>query len=1095
VSAGPSRSDGDRASWQRVVVDGLEARGHVTRHRGGDHVEFRCPAHDDSKPSGTADYDAANGATLIRCHQGCATADVLAAIGCTLADLFDQPPAGPSRPPLAAAAPICQHRLHIEDRHPYRRADGTVVNTVIRKRCSLCKTKDVRPARPWPVSDRILYRLPGVLAAIADGATIWVHEGEGCADAWAEAGHVSTTNPFGAGKWLDSYTESLRGARQIVIVADNDLPGYRHAADVAARLTAAGIPVTVVRAATSTHKADIVDHIAAGGTAETLTAVDPAAIAAQLAGDTAADSSDDDGRLSLALPATVHVPAGQRIPVDPLALPASLSLLDSRRYDGGEWPYIVPGLLPVGLVLICGRPGGGKTTISAQLEHCVATGLPIAGYQPETPGRCLIIDYEGGPLLAINQSLRIAPWGELPTDYTGDPDEMIAVRTRWPGATFGERCTELEKAMRDAAHEGRPYRYVRIDTMRAFMGAPPQGMNSYQWDADCLIRVNALAREMAATIVVIHHPNKSGEISGSVGVEGSCSAAYMLQRKAGETEGILKCIKNRVGPEISYAVEYNLRAGIWEFSDSITTAQAANTGIKRAIIDYLTGHGPSAGPDIRAGLPGTRDRTVRDMLTRLRADGWITRSDDGLWRLAAMPTPDTPSQPTGPPAAAAPHPADQPQPRKQYPLGCCTVCRTPMTVVMPGQTTHPLCDPDPAPGPAAAPPAAAGQPAGHDGQATADGTGQARDGSAPETCPVCGELVTVADTHPECGERQDRAARWPGVKVMTDGIGKSRMKPLPWIPPADHAAARPGMDNRDMPQWQAAAQVDIGAFRWRLPSLGELDPDALVSTLDRTASYPASCSSVPVAPNVLRPVQLDGDPKEAGLAGVAEVNPAEWMLENLPHPLGRQAVPGQPLIIPSGSLEELWALHRQGLIGEPQVTRAWMGRRNTSLFEPFYKAVRAARAEHAGDPAMTGAVKTASSIAIRLLYPRQAKSPWWRPDWYGAIVGQAMWRHWIRARQAVDAGAVLVYLGSVDEAAYLIPPGVTDPAAWAPEPYKVDPAGQQFGSVKHKPVPFRLSRADLSGIDPARIRPNPNRDGYVEVSGPLPLRLWQERAW
>jgi hypothetical protein len=1080
---GPRRG-ADRASWQRVVIDGLEAGGYVSRRAGADKIEFHCPVpdHEDAKPSGTARYDAASRSTLIKCHGGCATPDVLAAIGCTEADLYDYPPERPDKAPEPPRR--CRHKLHIESRHPYPREDGELVNTVIRKRCSLCKVKDVRPARPWPEADRILYRLPEVIQAVRDGETIWVHEGEPCADALAALGYVSTTNPFGADKWLDRYTGTLRGARRVVIVADNDVPGYRHAADVARQLTAAGIPaVEVVRAAVDQPKADIVDHLAAGGTAQTLIPVDPAAMLAQLEG---TGQGEADARPLLELADTVRVPDGQRIPIDPLQLPASISLLDARRYDPGDWPHIVPGLLPVGLVLIYGRPGVAKTTLSAQLEHCIATGTPVAGYRPDQAGRCLVIDYEGGPMLAIGQSLRIAPFGELPTDATGDPDETISVRTQWPGETFAERYTELEKCLRDASHEGRPYRLVRIDTMRAFMGPPPMGGNAYQWDSDCLIRLNALARELHTAIVVIHHPNKSGEVSGSVGIEGSCTAAYRLERRAGESEGLLRCTKNRVGAERSYAVEFDMRAGTWAFTDEITAAQAANTGIKRQIIDYLTGHGPATGPDIRAALPGARDRTVRDMLTRLRADGWIDRTPDGLWVLAAAPGPEPAAPPPAQTAATDDQPPGQPQPRKRYPVGTCAACGTPMTIIMAGQTMHPLCEPEgPAPDPGPPEPAPAPAPA--------PAAPPEPDGSAADICGVCGEPRTNADTHPDCDERETSDARWPGMTVMREAFRTSRMKPMPWIPPAGHPAAKPGMQTRDLPQWRAAEQTDIGAFKWTRPGLiEEFGPDRLVLVLDRNASYPSACSSVPLAPNVLRPVTLEGDPKAQGLAGIARVIVPEWPRADLPHPLGRNAIPGEALVIPSGTLEELWVLHRQGLISEPQVTGAFMGRRNTSLLEPFYKAVRQARAEYAGDQAMTIAIKRSSSITVRLLYPISAKSPWWRPDWYGALVGQAMMRHWIRARQAVDAGAVLCGLDSTDEAAYLVPDGA-DPETWAPEPYKVDKSGRQFGAVKPKPVTVHPDQVGLSGIDPGRIRPAPRGKGWVEVTGPVPLRIWKAR--
>jgi hypothetical protein len=1112
----PPRAGGDRASWQRVVVDGLEARGFLAALR-GDHAEFRCPVHgEDRKPSGTADYDPAEGKTLICCHAGCNAEDVLSAVGCTLADLYDHPAARPDPVPAAARCGHDWAQIPPESTHPYRRADGTTANTVTRKRCPRCAVKDVRPRRPWPAAERILYRLPEVLAAAGLGGTVFIVEGEKCADAVVEQlGQPATTNPFGAGKWQDSYTPALRGAHA-VIIADNDIAGYEHAADVAGRLEAAGIPHEVYRGMVDEPKADIVNHLAAGGGLAELVEIDPAAELARLRGQQPGRGPDageppaGEDRPRLELRPGAYVPDGQRIPVDPLELPADISLLDARRFDPGEWPHVVPMILPVGLILIYGRPGVAKTTLSAQLEHCIATGLAVAGYAPEAPGRALVIDFEGGPMLAISQSLRIAPWGSLASDSAGDPDTLISIRTAWPGQTFSERAGELEKTLRDAAHEGRPFKLVRIDTMRAFMGSAPLGVNSYQWDADCLIRLNALAREMSCAIVVIHHPNKSGEVSGSVGIEGSCTAAYRLERKAGESEGLLRCTKNRVGPEMNWAVAFSPESGTWQFSDEITAAQAANTGVKRAIIDHLTEHGPTAGAEIRGALAATaRDRTVRDMLTRLAHDGWIIRTSDGLWMLApgpAAPPAVLAARPEPATAAARPEPAARTAGGRRHPVGTCAACGTPMTVLEPGQRYHPMCAPDPAPEPAppAEPAAAARQDELPADELPADEPGRQDDEpgpfdhAGPDTCPVCGEPVTNADQHPDCVVTPDGpVARWGGTAAMRSSIKASRMKPIPWIPPAGHPSAKPGMQTRDMPAWRAAEQVDIGAFKWQRPGLDKVDGERLVLTVDRNMSYPSACSSVPVAPNTLRPVDLEGDPKDAKLAGVVRIIVPEWPRADLPHPLGRNAVPGQPLVIPSGTLEVLWALHRDELIGEPEVTGAFMGRRNTSLFEPFYKAVVAAREEHASDPDMTLAVKRSSSIAVRLLFPQDAKSAWWRPDWYGALVGQAMIRHWIRARQTVDGdtkrgikgGAELIALGSVDEAAFLIPEDA-DPATWLPWPYEL---GTGPGLVKRKPITVRRAVGGLDAIDPARLAPVPRGDDYTAVSGPVPLKIWRKR--
>ena len=73
----------------------------------------------------------------------------------------------------------------------------------------------------------VLYRLPEVLAAVTAGEAVWVAEGEKDADALTHAGVTATTNPRGAGKWRPAYTDTLRGAAGVIVVADRDEQGPR----------------------------------------------------------------------------------------------------------------------------------------------------------------------------------------------------------------------------------------------------------------------------------------------------------------------------------------------------------------------------------------------------------------------------------------------------------------------------------------------------------------------------------------------------------------------------------------------------------------------------------------------------------------------------------------------------------------------------------------------------------------------------------------------------------------------------------------------------------------------------------------------------
>ncbi len=110
-------------------------------------------------------------------------------------------------------------------------------------KAAICFSNVVRPAKPkdfWQRRPdgkggwinnlqgvrRVLYRLPDVKSA----QTVCVAEGEKDADNLAKLGFVATTNPLGAGKWRDAYSETLRGKDVIVFgdVGDDDGAGEKH---------------------------------------------------------------------------------------------------------------------------------------------------------------------------------------------------------------------------------------------------------------------------------------------------------------------------------------------------------------------------------------------------------------------------------------------------------------------------------------------------------------------------------------------------------------------------------------------------------------------------------------------------------------------------------------------------------------------------------------------------------------------------------------------------------------------------------------------------------------------------------------------------
>lgn len=693
--------------------------------------------------------------------------------------------------------------------------------------------------------------------------------------------------------------------------------------------------------------------------------------------------------------------SGQVQTIDPRQLPSSFTISQARAADLGEHPRLLDGFLYVGLTVIFSEPGLGKSMLQAAVEEHLAYGRPFGPWMPEHAHRCLVLDFEGDMRLASERSLTNTPWGLLPSDHGRPMPADIEYETEFPGDGFFGRLGALEQRLEMARQQGQPYSYVRVDTLRMFLGAKPHGVNAYEWDAACLQRLNRLALSYNLALVLVHHTNKAGEVSGSTGVAGSAVCVAQLKRNPdNDDECLLVSHKVRVDAPFRYPVVMDDR-GRWEFTEDLTPTQAAVSGIKRAVVDLLTSRGPRTMADIKEALPDLKPAALKTALRRLR-DEYVVTYRHGAWRFTQERIEEHPN---------------------------CISCGSAMEVYEAGQRMHPTCQPD------------------EQERATA-----AKWLGLPTIPAPAGPVSETAREHPdEREENEDQeeedehpeAQKFPAIRELKAAIDRSRMKPVKVIEKV----------KRENRPWSLVTEQMDGHFRSRQWS-GELPEDCEHVTLfDRNGSYMSACSSVPVAPNILThtgPLEVTDRKNRAGIVQILNF---EWTRTDIPHPLGRtveKVAPGEPVWITTSHLEFLdqWAAKRdrngKQIVPVVTVVDSWTGVRNTSLFEPYYKWSKIVREATTGEDRIQA--KRAMSRALRLLHPKQARSPFWRPDWHKAILAQAAIRHWIKAYQAVEQGAVLLGIGVVDEVAFAVPAG-EDPTLWVPPGYKL---GQGYGEVKHK---------------------------------------------
>ena len=203
---------------------------HVRRSGAG--WQARCPAHEDRTPSLTIS-EGDDGRTLVHCHAGCTTEDIVAAVGLTLRDLF-----------VGTGLRSTTSRV-ITAIYPYTDEQGAVLYEVLRY-----APKKFHQRRPdghgawiWKLTDvrRVLFGLP----ALQGQRIVYIAEGEKDVLALRALGLVATTNAGGAGQWRDDYSTQLHaaGVESVVILPDNDTPGQAHAVAVARSCHAVGLRV------------------------------------------------------------------------------------------------------------------------------------------------------------------------------------------------------------------------------------------------------------------------------------------------------------------------------------------------------------------------------------------------------------------------------------------------------------------------------------------------------------------------------------------------------------------------------------------------------------------------------------------------------------------------------------------------------------------------------------------------------------------------------------------------------------------------------------------------------------------------------------
>ena len=436
------------SAYDRVIA-ALQARG--SRHSGQD---WQCPGplHHNGDRSPGLGVKQGDGRVLLLCQTGCATEDVVRALGLEMRDLFDE-----------SSAP----KAKIIGFYTYQDENGSELFQVVRYEPKAFKQRRRGTTGEWiwKLGDvrRVPYRLPQLVAAPID-AVVYVAEGEKDVVSIVRVGGVATCSPGGAStngqrpKWRDEYSQFFKG-RRVVVVADKDSAGYAHARATARSIESVGSPASVALVEPAKGK-DATDHLDAGLGLEDFVRVELEESEAQSV------TESDDLLVSVA-----------SIPME------NATFL---------WePYI-----PLdNFTLLAGLGDLGKSHVSIDLAARTTRG-ELEGELAGKPGDVVIATAEDAFKQTVKPRL-VAAGADLERVFLVRQDRAFSVPE------------DVDKLSREISE--RDARLLIIDPLVAYIGMKYDSHKD-QHARSALAPLHALASEHDLAVVAIMHLNKASEL-------------------------------------------------------------------------------------------------------------------------------------------------------------------------------------------------------------------------------------------------------------------------------------------------------------------------------------------------------------------------------------------------------------------------------------------------------------------------------------------------------------------------------------------------------------------------------------------------------
>jgi AAA domain len=433
-----------------------------------------------------------------------------------------------------------------------------------------------------PASAKVPYRLPDLAEAIALGKTVFVVEGEKGAESLIARGYPATCSPGGAGKWPAHFAQWFDGA-SVVILPDNDKPGYLHAQKVRENLEGVAASLRVLQLPGLPLGGDVYDFLAGGG--------DPAAIL----------------ELREGPPPRGHTAA---------------------QLWGMTFPpikYAVPLYVAEGLTLLAGAPKRGKSWLALDLCVTVAIGGYTLGDQKCEPGDVLYCALEDSPR---RMKSRLRTFCQL----SNTPPQRLTIWFNGDLPRLGEGC---EDSLREWITGADAPRLIVIDTLNYIRPARERDEEPYTYDYRSTMALQRLAQDHGIAIIVVHHTRKSAaddyleSISGTNGLTGGSDSVIVLERQ-GDGSTVFKG-RGRDIEEFELAARFDKDECRWRVMGDASESRLSE--VRSKILKHLRDAGWFLTPHEIASQTGLRRNAVDQRLFQMVKAGEVIRVGRGKYGL------------------------------------------------------------------------------------------------------------------------------------------------------------------------------------------------------------------------------------------------------------------------------------------------------------------------------------------------------------------------------------------------------------------------------------------------------------------------------